>query len=42
MEGDELVICVACGESFVDGSEEAEFIGWHGACAKCELNGGGE
>ena len=37
-----VVICAICGESFVDGSEEAEFIGWHGVCAKCELKGGGE
>lgn len=42
MEVGELVICGTCGESFVDDSEEAEFICWHGVCAKCELKWGGE
>ena len=42
MEIDDFVTCGTCGESFADGSEEAEFIGWHGACAKCELSGGDE
>ena len=39
---DPEVSCQECGEHFRDGSEEAEFIGWHGVCAQCELNGGGE
>lgn len=36
----EMVSCDACGEYFRDGSEEAEFIGWHGRCAKCEMERG--
>ena len=41
-EIDQGVVCQECGESFLEGSEEAEFIGWHGVCAKCELKGGDE
>lgn len=41
-DDNEMVSCRACGESFLDGSEEAEFIGWHGVCAKRELKGGEE
>ena len=36
-ERDPEVACSVCGESFQDGSQEAEFIGWHGKCARCEL-----
>ena len=36
-ERDPEVVCCVCGESFQDGSQEAEFIGWHGKCARCEL-----
>ena len=35
--GDGVAPCVECGLSCLDGSEEAEFIGWHGLCAECEL-----
>lgn len=38
--GDKIVTCQKCGLSCLDGSEEAELIGWHGVCAKCELKGG--
>lgn len=38
--GDKIVTCQKCGLSCLDGSEEAEFIGWHGRCAKCEMEGG--
>ena len=41
-ERDPEVLCQECGEYFRDGSEEAEFIGWHGRCAQCELDGGDE
>lgn len=37
--GDKIVTCQKCGLSCIDGSEEAEFIGWHGRCAQCELEG---
>lgn len=40
--GEQVVICQECGLSCVDGSEEAGFIGWHGRCAQCELDGGDE
>ena len=40
--GDKIVTCQKCGISCIDGSEEAEFIGWHGRCAQCELDGGDE
>ena len=40
--GDKIVTCQKCGLSCIDGSEEAEFIGWHGRCAQCELDGGDE
>ena len=40
--GDKIVTCQKCGLSCIDGSEEAEFIGWYGRCAKCELDGGDE
>ena len=40
--GDKIVTCQKCGLSCIDGSEEAEFIGRHGRCAKCELDGGDE
>ena len=36
-ERDPEVTCGVCGESFRDGSQEAEFIGWHGKCARCDL-----
>ena len=36
------VICPECGMQCFDGSEEAEFIGWNGVCAKCVLVGGVE
>lgn len=36
-ERDPEVTCSACGESFREGSQESEFIGWHGKCAQCEL-----
>ncbi|MGL4752182.1 MAG: hypothetical protein ACRCXB_07175 [Aeromonadaceae bacterium] len=36
-DANEMVSCKACGELFLDGSQEAEFIGWHGKCAQCEL-----
>ena len=36
-DANEMVSCRACGESFLDGSHEAELIGWHGRCARCEL-----
>lgn len=36
-ERDPEVTCCACGESFREGSQEAEFIGWHGKCAQCEF-----
>lgn len=36
-ERDPEVTCRVCGESFREGSQEAEFIGWHGKCAQCEL-----
>lgn len=39
-DANEMVSCRACGESFLDGSEEAEFVGWHGRCAKCEMGRG--
>lgn len=35
---DPEVSCQGCGESFRDGSEEAEFIGWHGVCSKCMIS----
>ena len=31
------VTCCVCGKSFRDGSQEAEFIGWPGKCAQCEI-----
>ncbi len=37
--GDKIVTCQKCGLSCIDGSEEAEFIGWHGRCAQCEFEG---
>ena len=37
--GDKIVTCQKCGLSCIDGSEEAEFIGLHGRCAQCELEG---
>lgn len=36
-ERDPEVTCCVCGESFREGSQEAEFIGWHGKCAQCEI-----
>ena len=33
------VECPECDGQWVDGSEEAEFIGWHGHCAECALSG---
>lgn len=36
-DANEMFSCKECGESFRDGSQEAEFIGWHGKCARCEL-----
>ena len=36
---DKIVTCQKCDLSCIDGSEEAEFIGWHGRCAQCELEG---
>ena len=41
-EVEQVVICLECGMKCLDGSEEAEFIGWHGRCAQCELDGGDE
>ena len=38
--GDKIVTCQKCGLSCIDGSEEAEFIGWHGLCAQCGMEGG--
>ena len=38
--GDKIVTCQKCGLSCIDGSEVAEFIGWHGRCAQCELGWG--
>lgn len=38
--GDKIVTCQKCGLSCLDGSEEAEFIGWHGRCVGCEMKGG--
>ena len=40
--GDKIVTCQKCGLSCLDGSEEAEFIGWHGVCVKCVLVDGVE
>lgn len=34
-ERDPEVTCCACGESFREGSQEAEFVGQHGACHGC-------
>ena len=27
--------CQQCGATFADGTEFAEFIGWHGVCVEC-------
>lgn len=32
------VKCPHCEKECADGTQEAEFIGWHGLCAECELN----
>lgn len=33
----ESVTCIPCGQQYPAGSQEAEFIGWHGKCPSCEL-----
>lgn len=34
---DELVTCPGCNRQYQASSQEAEFIGWHGECAACQL-----
>lgn len=34
---DELVTCHGCNRQYQASSQEAEFIGWHGECAACQL-----
>ena len=36
----DMVKCPHCNAEFQEGSDAAEFIGWHGLCATCELKGG--
>ncbi|MFQ2114710.1 ASCH/PUA domain-containing protein [Aeromonas veronii] len=38
--GEQIVKCPHCNAEFQDGSDAAEFIGWHGLCSSCELKGG--
>jgi hypothetical protein len=38
--GEQIVKCPHCNAEHQDGSDAAEFIGWHGLCATCELKGG--
>ncbi len=33
-----MVRCPHCEKECLEGTPEAEFIGWHGLCAECELN----
>ena len=33
-----VVTCPHCKKQCKEGTPEAEFIGWHGLCAECELN----
>ena len=35
---DEENKCQHCNKKYEEGTPEAEFIGWHGLCAECELN----
>jgi len=32
--------CPHCNKQYQEGTQEAEFIGWNGYCAKCELKDG--
>ena len=36
----EMVKCPHCKKECDHDTPEAEFIGWHGLCAECELKGG--
>jgi hypothetical protein len=38
--GEQVVKCPHCNAEHQDGSDAAEFIGWHGLCATCDLKGG--
>lgn len=38
--GEQIVQCPHCNAEHQDGSDAAEFIGWHGLCVTCELKGG--
>ncbi|WP_205125028.1 DUF3850 domain-containing protein [Aeromonas sobria] len=38
--GEQIVKCPHCNAEHQDGRDAAEFIGWHGLCATCELKGG--
>ena len=33
-----VIKCQHCNKEYEEGTPEAEFIGWHGLCAECELN----
>lgn len=35
-EATDMVSCPACGSKHKDGSADAEFIGWDGACVLCQ------
>lgn len=35
--GEQIVKCPHCNAEFQDGSDAAEFIGWHGLCSLCEI-----
>ena len=32
-----VIKCQHCNNEYEEGTPEAEFIGWHGLCAECEL-----
>ena len=34
----DLVKCPHCEKECLEGTPEAEFIGWHGICSECYLN----
>lgn len=35
-----MIECPHCKKPYNEGTQEAEFIGWHGICAECELKEG--
>ena len=41
-DAEKMVRCPHCEKECREDTPEAEFIGWHGLCAECELKNSGD